>query len=363
MSKYREFLEQCREKIDAREILEAYGAENIIESGDELIHSCILDTVIPHHTNGDAAPSASLNKRSLLFNCFSYGGGDIIWLIKQLECAPEDTYHATQVLSRFLHGVRDMSLEDLKARIESYFSDEEDSADTIPRYNAKVLDGWSMIHPHLIEDRHLNEKVLIRKRIGYDMEENKIVIPVFWQGRLVGWQKRKMDHPRWPQLPGVEFEPKYKNSPSFPRFQTLYNYPDHRKVNEVVVVESSVSVLALESFRECLGSESLPHPVGTFGSSPSEKHAEYLRVFDQVTIFYDWDYAGWKGALRLLAMLIDYTSVRVVMQRPDNRDPAEMTFSQASSAIRAAKPAVLVISELEDEVRSWKMKQQQKVRR
>ena len=52
-------------RLDARAVLEHYGARNCTEQagGDgttEIVHSCLLDRVEPHHTNGDEHPSACL---------------------------------------------------------------------------------------------------------------------------------------------------------------------------------------------------------------------------------------------------------------------------------------------------------------
>lgn len=72
---YREY----RRRIDPREVLAHYGAENVserINSKDgttELIHSCLLDTVEPHHAHGDAKPSASMNIEHKMFNCILPG--------------------------------------------------------------------------------------------------------------------------------------------------------------------------------------------------------------------------------------------------------------------------------------------------
>ena len=56
--------------LDARVVLQdIIGVGELIENGDEYIHSCPLPFGM--HKNGDSNPSASLNKDTLLFNCFT----------------------------------------------------------------------------------------------------------------------------------------------------------------------------------------------------------------------------------------------------------------------------------------------------
>ena len=67
--------------LDAEDVLrDLIGAHEIIGNDTELIHSCKLPFGM--HKNGDQNPSASLNRDTLLFNCFTCGGGSIIWLVQ-----------------------------------------------------------------------------------------------------------------------------------------------------------------------------------------------------------------------------------------------------------------------------------------
>jgi hypothetical protein len=344
-NRYREFIEQCKKQLDARDLLESLGAMNIIESGDELIHSCLIDTVVPHHEHGDSNPSASLNKTKFTYNCFSWGGGSLLWLFKILTQS-KNTDQAVEVLSTYLAGDHDQSYEQVQSKIKELFADDE-LPEPIPHYNSSMLDAWKFIHPWLVEDRGISPRVLVRHKVGYDQTTNTVIIPHFWEKRLVGWQRRRMDSPRWFQLDNVLSKPKYQSSPSFPKYHTLYNYP--QPVNSILVVESPMSVLAWETLRECYD-DSLPPAVATFGSGVSEKHAELLRTFDTVTVFFDHDFAGWRGALKLLSMIIDHIKCFVVFDPPENKDPAELTGREARFCIDWAVPGPLAIPILEQRV-------------
>ena len=77
-------------RIDVREVLSYYGAENTTErlAGDgttEIQHSCLLDTVEPHHRNGDQKPSASMNIDHKLFVCPALWGGSIFNFMMKME--------------------------------------------------------------------------------------------------------------------------------------------------------------------------------------------------------------------------------------------------------------------------------------
>src|SRR4051812_1469073 len=82
---YKRLYRNVLAKVDGMAVLEHYGAKNIVRNGDELIHSCLLDKVHPHHSHGDSSPSASLNDERMLYNCWSFGGGDIVWLVQEME--------------------------------------------------------------------------------------------------------------------------------------------------------------------------------------------------------------------------------------------------------------------------------------
>src|SRR6478609_875486 len=78
---------------------------------------------------------------------------------------------------------------------------------------------------YLYFNRNISLEVLDNMKIGYDEKEVRIVITVFWEGNLVGWQKRAMDNtPMVKNENGSVRKPeKYKNSVGFNKSITLYN--------------------------------------------------------------------------------------------------------------------------------------------
>ena len=299
-------------RIDCEAVLEHYGAQNVHRDGDELVHSCIIDQVEPHHSHGDATPSARLNVEKKAFMCWSYGGGDIFWLILQME-GKQYFHEIAPMLGQFL-GDAVVNTKDFVAEIEGFFSKE--SEPPLPLFHEQALKGWLVYHPYL-ETRGIDFDTAVELQVGYDERANRIVIPVWHKGQLVGWQKRSIPEGDWPATeppPGQGYIPKYLNPPGFPKHQVLYNLDRvlERGERTVILVESPFSVLKAEA----LG---IPNAVASFGASPSPDQLKQLRRFDKVYVWYDDDGAGYKGASLAIDGLLQYTNV--LMVTPDeNRD-------------------------------------------
>lgn len=300
-------------RIDCEAVLEHYGAQNVHRDGDEIVHSCIIDTVEPHHTHGDATPSARMNVDKKLYNCWSYGGGDIFWLILQME-GKQHFYEIAPMLSKFL-GDAVTDTRSFVEEIEGFFRREDEPP--LPMYHEQALKGWMFYHPYL-ETRGIDFETAQRLSIGYDERMNRIVIPVYQGPTLVGWQKRSIPQSdEWPATKppeGQGYVPKYLNPPGFPKHRVLYNLNrvEDRGERTVILVESPFSVIKAEA----LGVKNV---VASFGASPSTEQLKQLRKFDKVYVWYDDDDAGYRGASLAIEGLLHYTNV--VLVTPDgNKD-------------------------------------------
>lgn len=289
-------------RIDCRAVLDHYEAQNVYLDGDELVHSCIIDRVDPHHTHGDATPSARLNVDKKVFNCWSYGGGDIFWLIMQME--RKDHFHEiAPMLGQFL-GDSVVDPSKFIEEIKGYFQREKEPP--FPKYHDRSLSGWMYYHPYL-ETRGIDFDTAKALEIGYDERANRIVIPVRHNGQLVGWQKRSIPDGPWGSRtfppPGSGFTSKYLNPPGFPKHQVLYNLDRvlERGERTIYLVESPFSVIKAEA----LG---IPNVVASFGASPSDEQLRQLRRFDQVYAWYDDDDAGRRGAALAIEGLYSYAA-------------------------------------------------------
>lgn len=334
-------------RIDVEAVLDHYGADNVHRKGDEIIHSCLLDRVDPHHAHGDSNPSASMNIESKLYNCYGYGGGDVLWFMTKME-GKEHFHQIVPMLSDFLTGST-VDTESFLKELERYL-DRETVAESLTFYHERVLDRWALYHPYL-RDRGVTKEAARQLQLGYDEQHCRITIPHWVNGKLVGWQRRSLSDPRWPQTQvernrsGDELDggriPKYKNSPNFPKDSTIYNLDYVRERHtDVVVVESPMSVAKAVS----LGVQNV---VSTFGAKVGDEQIAALRGFASVSVWFDADSAGQNGAYKLMNGLYRHTSVSAV-EPEQGKDMADYdTIDEIQGMLRKQEPAVLALARLE----------------
>lgn len=335
-------VDEYRRRINVRKVLDHYGVENDYEettpSGEtEVIHSCLLDRVDRHHNNGDVHPSASANLDRKLYICYSYWGGDILGLVQKME----DRRSVTDTLPLVAQFLDDSTVpvDEWQAQVESQLSELFSSPATSPdisAYSERVLAPWAFVHPYLHE-RGVDSATASALQIGWREDDNRITIPHFWRGKLVGWQARAIpDRPG--QWPGTAVQhPKYRSTSGFPKADTLY-YNHSRPFpsgGTVVVVESPLSVIKSVA----LG---LPLPVvATFGAKVSATQIRILQDFDEVIVWADADPAGDGMARKLAREMYRKTTVGVV--RPDpGRDMADCErLEEMEAKIAGAEPALV----------------------
>lgn len=314
-------------------LLAEFGASRFKETDrGELIHSCCIPNA--GHRNGDKNASASLNWKKLTFNCLGCGSqGGILWLIA--VCRGLDTPQARDWLgSQTGLGQRSMELPRLLALITQIYGQHHENA-PIPRYSPAVLEpwlGWEQPHPYLtdglggaIPHRGIPEATIEHFRVGYAPEyfdgSERIIIPLFWRGDLVGWQARC--------LPGYQGNDKYRNSPDLPRDRVLYN---HARRNDLLLVESPMSVLRHYHHMEAMQA--------TFGASVSESQIRLCQRYSSVTLWFDNDKAGW-GATRKVGNALSRYAPVLVVNSPYSADAADMPDDLAEEMVDNAIPLTL----------------------
>ena len=313
-------LGEYRRRIDFESVLDHYGARNTsrlqgVDGTTEIRHSCLLDTVDPHHNHGDENPSARANLDYKLYHCYTYGGGDVFWFIMQME-QKETVREIIPILSKFLGEATESSADFLK-ELDGFFTKNEVKVD-IPTYSERVLKPWMKFHPYLSEVRGISLDAASLLKVGYDERDRRIVFPHFMEGKLVGWQKRAITDDRWPLTQPDEHGvmPKYKSTAGFPKSEWLYNLDRVRTrgLREVIVVESPMSVLKAETLQ--LEAEDNDDPlirllrgtVATFGAKVSDRQIDLLSTFDKVYVYLDDDEPGQRGAKSVLERLYRRTS-------------------------------------------------------
>jgi hypothetical protein len=337
----RRMYQQYRRRLDGRLLLEHYGAQNCSEQAGpdgttEIIHSCLLDRVEPHHSNGDQNPSACLNVDKKVYVCYSLGwGGDLFRLIQKLEDAPS-LADVTPMVGSMLTGSTQDS-DAVVAEINSYFTQHAHTDAPLPTYSDRILTPWMVSHPYLREERGISQGAHEMLRLGYDADVNRVVFPHFVHGDLVGWQTRAI--PARDGWPGTDPDwPKYKSSSGFPKAETLYAMDLAQRHRPVVVVESPMSVAKAYS----LG---ITNVVATFGAKVTDTQLQLLRDYPGVTVWFDGDPAGRSGERKLVDGLHTHTVVSVVVPEAE-RDLGDYNDAdEVTKAIAGAVPATMMRAE------------------
>lgn len=309
-------------KAMAVDLLSEFGARVARETGDELIHSCVLP--FGFHANGDRNASASLNWRKLVYNCHVCGGGSLFWLIS--NCRGDTSWAQAR---QWADSKANFTDEQSFANFQNYLDkllhpDPDQPPPPIPHYNEAVLKPWMKVHWYMTEPppvgRGIPAENCIKHQVGYD-GNNRIIFPLFWQGKLVGWQTRR-----------ILDDGSSKNlfSPDFPRYSTLYN--SEVEADRLVIVESQISVVAKTHLAPEFGF------IGTFGAEVTREQMKLLARLGSVTLWFDNDNAGYSATRNVAESLIDYIPVSVV-QSPWVEDPGDgMDDDMVRELIRGAVP-------------------------
>jgi hypothetical protein len=345
----------CRELLDEFQLrVHSHSATR-----KELIIPCVLG----EHRNQDHDPTAALNYKKLTFKCLGCKrSGGLLWFIA--EHRGGSSTEARKWLAK--ETGTDGEVMDLSALLrffQALYGTKGERA-PMPIYDPQVLDPWRLLHPWVTDPieydadgrnvggRGVPEENAVRFQIGYSERfpmgfrvkadgtrqalppSERIVIPHFWRGDLVGWQTRRL---------ASDGTPKYKSSTDFPKDSTLFNYAPER-FEEVNVFESPFSVLVQD--REDF------HTVATFGADITERQAKLLGRYKRVVFHLDNDPAGWGAYLDLtdrrgkvtkkgiLETVAQYTDVWAV-ESPFSADPGEMDNDDLRDLHSEAVPWVI----------------------
>lgn len=345
-----------------RSLLDEFGATVSRTYDEELIHGCLLPWA--SHKDQKANPSASLNWSKLTYKCLGCGGGGgLLWFIAACRGVDSDDARKWLEKSQGL-GNEVMGLADLLAYFDALAASGKRVKAEITTYDERLLAPWDLRHPYMFDPpeeggRGIPMETLDRFRVGYAenyrvrqgedgqgnpkfIESERIVIPHFWEGRLVGWQSRKL---------ADDGTPKYVSSPDFPKDQTLYNYDRTKRM--AVVVESPASVLRHAHHM---------HVEATFGANVTDSQIRLLQRHSTVVLWMDNDTAGWEciegvrdakgrvlraGLAEALAPFVNL----LIVDSPWADDPADLPDSEVQRLVEQAVP--YGIWERPKEVTTW----------
>lgn len=334
-----------------RSLLTEFGIASVHSRGHELIHACLID---PTHTRQASEPTASLNFENLGFRCLGCGAkGYLPWYIAEMRgCTVEDARLWLLGEAGLDGSVIDLDL--LNRYIDALYKP-KDGLPPIPTYPDSMLEPWALLHPYLTDPkaeggRGIPESNIISMRCGYAEQyrigrrpdgswitSERITIPHFWKGTLVGWQSRRLD--------ASDGTAKYLSSADFPKDQTIYNYDPRVVDRPVVVMEAMLSAVS----KVHLG----PHPESTFGANVTDVQVSLLSKHPRVVLFMDNDEAGWKavegtteywpsGQVKKhtpgLAEKLSPYGVVLVVENPWAADPADLDDEEYLRLVEAAVP-------------------------
>lgn len=338
------------------DLLAEIGAQNVRQptARGEIVHSCPIPDA---HAHGDRNPSASLNYRKLAFHCLGCGArGGMLWFVALVR-GEHDHLAARNWLGEQT-GLDGHVLEKHKIleQLDTIFNRQAVKAEEMPVFPDSTMDPWTpgFQHPYLTDTgrlgplscRGIPEENLKRFGVGYaehypmGYERNpdggvlrdpdgspvprrpqeRVVIPIRWEGRLVGWQARAI----WPEDARTE---KYKNSVGCPRNRVIYGWD--RPGEDVLLVESPMSVL-----RHCHHQ----NVKATFGKVVTPEQVRILQGARSITVWFDPDPGGWEGTERIVAELAAYVPLKIVEFPYRGKDPADLPDDAVDAFAAAAVP-------------------------
>ena len=226
------------------------------------------------HKHGDRTGKFSINRNKKVFNCFVCGGGTLVSLAMAIRDCTEDD--AVDWMRQFISKSQQTN-EGFYEEINNILNivKQRQEQESLPWFNDNVLLKWQEDDHSWFSERGITDDVRKEYRVGVntnavrknskgEFTSTTIVLPHFWNDKLVGWQDRWMgDRPSW--------VPKYTNTNDFPKRTTIFGFDKIKDaVGPIVVVESVPTVLFLAS----LG---IP-AVATFGANVSNEQLVILRA-------------------------------------------------------------------------------------
>lgn len=143
---------------------------------------------------------------------------------------------------------------------------------------------------------------------------NRIFIPVFMRGNLVGWQGRYVGDPDW-KTSSVQ---KYFNLRGMSKKDMLYNYDVAKNQDMVVLVEGAADVWRIG-----------PCAVALMGSDLAEQQANLVKqtwANKPVVVFLDYDAVD--KSIAIAQKLFPFLGSKVFAVIGDGKDPGSMTTEE-----------------------------------
>lgn len=305
MTRLDKALGQYTETASALEIIRNLGARNIKNpKGEWIIHSCLIDQFDPHHRNGDSNPSAAINRDTKRYNCFGYGSMTLDSLLTL--ALGNDSKKKVE----FLKGIPQEKRATFKEVLLERLAPKPEAVRNEPMSDI-VFEGMTGELDYMTEKRGISREVCDAHGIRFDGKMGSIVIPLYeylsGKKTLVGYQRRNL----------IKGMPKYANSQDLHKESLLYYGSGARDSKEIILVESIMSVLRLET----LG---INNAVATLGARVYDGQLSALRRHRSIIVWFDDDFEGVRGAKNFIRKTNGQFKINVVISDIRHHDPADM---------------------------------------
>lgn len=303
-------------------VLEKLNIQGGIEDrNNELWVRCPLP--YGNHKHGDKNPSFSINLRTGYYNCFVCGGGGLTKLVAEIKGLSYEEAKAWIEDELYSNEAEESFQQRMLERLNQQDTSDEEIVET---YEFS-LDNFEEEYIKWLEDEGISEATVKEFNICLDPDLPGVVFPHYWHGKLVGWQKRDLNPPDKRQ------GPKYKNTPKFPKRNTLFNYDYVRQhFDDVIVLESPKTVCVMHS-------RGIENCVATFGAEVNYEQMEALWSFQRVYLWFDNDDAG-AGAYESAAKsLQNHCEVWAIPPATVAKgDPADISLEECRALMEKATP-------------------------
>lgn len=331
-------------KVDVYEFLNELGMNNVREERSDVWYSCFSD----QHYRGDANPSASMEKETTRFHCFSCGmSGNAVSFLAELENV-SPIQAAIWIKERFIGVETAPSKANIIENVKEILNNKKEIKKpyTNPAINEleamKRRIDWKSSRAWLkysgeerseqdapIEymfNRGFTEEVLDKFEIGWDKISERISIPIRNEkGELVGFKGRALNSmPKYIVLGGPEY--------GFETYQTkkvLFGLDKAKTGGELIVCEGELNVIAMHQ-------HGFTNTVGISGKVLSEEQVELIKKNGQkVILIFDEE----EDSINNAAKLRRYIPTSIV--GPHKKDPADMDWTETKWLVQSARSSLL----------------------
>ena len=335
------------EKVDVYEFLNDLGLNNIREERNDVWYSCFSDA----HYRGDVNPSASMEKGTTRFYCFSCGmhGNAVSFLAEYENVSPiqaaiwiKEKFGGSKAPERsnILDNVKEILKDNKKTYATETISVIEETEATRRKIDWRSEQAWIRYSgPDITEEdkpaiymlnRGFTSEVLDKFDIGFDKISGRICIPIRnEEGALIGFKGRSLKHnekTRYIVLGGPEygFEP-YMTKKVIFGLDKIEETEDR----SIILCEGELNAIAMHQ-------NGFTNAVGISGKILSDEQVELIIKFaDKVILIFDDQEDAVKAANKLRLKIPTY----IVPEH--NRDPADMSRQELIELVSSRVSALV----------------------